>query len=853
MVGSQTIRVNWNGFTAEFYITVEEPKPTGIAIRTYPWRTTYQMGEMLDLGGLEVVAYYSNGMESNLYEYDYTVEGFDSWNPGMQTVRINWNGWTAEFYVTVEEPIPTSLYIQTYPWQTTYQQGEELNLEGMEVYACYSNGEMRQVWDYTVENYDAWMVGPQIVTMSWNGLYADFTVTVEEPVPVSLEMLCAPWKTVYQMGEELDMTGLELAVNYSNGRRDTVYDYTAEGYDPWMEGAQTVRLNWNGYTVEFYVVVEPPVPTGIEIRTYPQKNVYLMGEELDLYGLEVVAYYNNGTQTVLCDYTVEGFDSWMTGMQTIRVSWNGYTAEFYVTVEEPIPTQLEIRTYPHKLTYQQGEEFDFTGTELVAWYNNGSDKFVYEYTLEGYDPWMIGVQTVRFSWNGLSVDFMVTVEAPVPVELTVDKLPDKTVYAPGEELDLTGMEVVVHYQDGKKETVTDYLVEGFEAWLYGPQKVRLYWGSLMTEFEVFVGQMNLIVKQPENANADTGANTQFKVEVTGEVVSYQWQYRKLYKWFDTAMTGYNTDTLTVAATGTRNGYDYRCVITFADGTVLESEPAELTVNTFINFTGNPNNQVVVLGYKGQFTVAATGEGLTYQWQYRRPGSDLWIDTAMEGAKKPTVMIETTIARDGYMYRCKITDAAGKEAFSDFATMTVLSVKSHPVETFAATNATVQFTVEASTTEGFTYQWQYRRNATANWTNTTLPGYNTDTLTVAAKGKNGYEYRCVLTGSKNSKIESKAAVLHVADPVVFTTQPVNVTCAVGSVATFTVTAQNVYSYQWQYMSPSMTNWKNTTAAGNQTATLNVTVKSNNNGYKYRCVVTGLDGVEYFSDIATVTFG
>jgi len=854
MTGSQKLNITWEGWYAELYVTVQEAKPTGIAIRTYPWRTTYQMGEMLDLGGLEVVAYYSNGMESNLYEYDYTVEGFDSWNPGMQTVHINWNGWTAEFYVTVEEPIPTSLYIQTYPWQTTYQQGEELNLEGMEVYACYSNGEIRQVWDYTVENYDAWMVGPQIVTMSWNGLYADFTVTVEEPVPVSLEMLCAPWKTVYQMGEELDMTGLELAVNYSNGRRDTVYDYTAEGYDPWMEGAQTVRLNWNGYTVEFYVVVEPPVPTGIEIRTYPQKNVYLMGEELDLYGLEVVAYYNNGTQTVLCDYTVEGFDSWMTGMQTIRVSWNGYTAEFYVTVEEPIPTQLEIRTYPHKLTYQQGEEFDFTGTELVAWYNNGSDKFVYEYTLEGYDPWMIGVQTVRFSWNGLSVDFMVTVEAPVPVELTVDKLPDKTVYAPGEELDLTGMEVVVHYQDGKKETVTDYLVEGFEAWRCGPQKVRLYWGSLMTEFEVVVEQMTAIVMQPQAVHAETGTEVQFHVETTGEVVSWKWEYRKVWKWFNTSMTGYNTDTLTVTATGARNGYDYRCIITFADGTELITEPAELTVNTYITEVVGPNDQTVVNGYKGQFTASAQGEGIQYAWQYKRPGDTGWYYTTMEGNNKPTVLIETNAARDGYQYRCEIKDVTGNiTVYTEPATMRVLSFKEHPAETFSATNGTVQFTVATSVDSGFTYQWQYSKDG-VKWTNTTMTGYNTDTLTVAAtKARNGYQYRCVLTGSKNSKIESKAAVLHVGDPVVITAQPANVTVAAGEVATFTVVAENAYAYQWQYQRPTGTAWGNTGADGNKTATLHVTTKATNNGYKYRCIIYGLDGTETITEFATLTIG
>jgi hypothetical protein len=109
---------------------------------------------------------------------------------------------------------------------------------------------------------------------------------------------------------------------------------------------------------------------------------------------------------------------------------------------------------------------------------------------------------------------------------------------------------------------------------------------------------------------------------------------------------------------------------------------------------------------------------------------------------------------------------------------------------------------------------------------------------------------VLTGSKNSKIESKGAVLHVGDPVVFTAQPQAVTVAAGEVATFAVTAENAFAYQWQYKSPSMTNFKNTSADGNQTATLNITTKTGNNNYQYRCVVTGLDGQEYISEAVTL---
>ena len=360
-----------------------------------------------------------------------------------------------------------------------------------------------------------------------------------------------------------------------------------------------------------------------------------------------------------------------------------------------------------------------------------------------------------------------------------------------------------------------------------------------------------ITKQPEDATAESGETVQFKVEVEGDVVSYKWEYRKISKWYNTAMEGYNTDTLTVAAKGDRNGYDYRCVITFADGTVLTSEHGELTVITHITNVKNPNNQVVVNGYKGQFTASADGEGLKYRWYFQRPDGTIWSETSMEGCERPTVYIESTAARDGYKYRCKITDVTGNVVYSEVATMRVLSFKEHPVEAFAATGSEVTMSVTTSVEEGFTYQWQYRRNATANWTNTTMTGYNTDTLTIAATlARNGYEYRCVLTGSKNSKIESKPAVLHVGDAVVINSQTGDQTVTSGDNAVFTVDATNVYSYQWMYSKTEGNVWAKTTAEGNTTNTLTVAAKGKN-GYWYQCVMKGLDGVEYKTEIAVLT--
>ena len=108
---------------------------------------------------------------------------------------------------------------------------------------------------------------------------------------------------------------------------------------------------------------------------------------------------------------------------------------------------------------------------------------------------------------------------------------------------------------------------------------------------------------------------------------------------------------------------------------------------------------------------------------------------------------------------------------------------------------------------------------------------------------------MLTGSKSSKITSKEAQLQVVEPVKITAQPTNLTVTAKDNAVFTVAAENVVSYRWQY-SRSGTTWSYTTAEGYATATLTVAAKGKN-GYQYRCILTGLDGTEVLTEIAILT--
>lgn len=88
-----------------------------------------------------------------------------------------------------------------------------------------------------------------------------------------------------------------------------------------------------------------------------------------------------------------------------------------------------------------------------------------------------------------------------------------------------------------------------------------------------------IVCSPLNKTQYVGESAIFHVSAEGSSLTYRWQYLKpggSWTNLPSSITGYNTDTLTVEATETRNGYQYRCAVT-SSGTTLHSDAATLTV------------------------------------------------------------------------------------------------------------------------------------------------------------------------------------------------------------------------------------------------------------------------------------
>lgn len=181
-----------------------------------------------------------------------------------------------------------------------------------------------------------------------------------------------------------------------------------------------------------------------------------------------------------------------------------------------------------------------------------------------------------------------------------------------------------------------------------------------------------IVEQPVERVVAENTNTYFKVVAEGENLTYQWQYRTptATRWYTCTLTGNTTSKLTVKALANRFGNYYRCVITDAEGFSLATDAVRLLEDGVeipdikLEITQQPTDQIVELNAKAVFRVGATGDGLTFKWQYKTATGTKWLDSSLSNSQYAIFSIKAISSRMGYSYRCVITDIHGNQVISD---------------------------------------------------------------------------------------------------------------------------------------------------------------------------------------------
>ncbi len=174
----------------------------------------------------------------------------------------------------------------------------------------------------------------------------------------------------------------------------------------------------------------------------------------------------------------------------------------------------------------------------------------------------------------------------------------------------------------------------------------------------------VITQQPQDFTGRVGITATFSVAAEGDGLQYRWQYKDVGgKWLNST---FKTASMSCKLTAERDGRQYRCQIRDLYGNEVYSDAAVITVKLPPVITQQPQDFAGRVGDTATFAVAAEGDGLKYQWQYKDVGGE-WLNSTFKTA---SMSCKLTAARDGRQYRCVITDAWGNEVRSNPAAIRV---------------------------------------------------------------------------------------------------------------------------------------------------------------------------------------
>jgi hypothetical protein len=384
--------------------------------------------------------------------------------------------------------------------------------------------------------------------------------------------------------------------------------------------------------------------------------------------------------------------------------------------------------------------------------------------------------------------------------------------------------------------------------------------------------------QPASQTNGVGTTVKFAVIATGTPpFGYQWWVNgtnlvenETIKNGPT-ISGATSNVLTIKNVQLTNGGSYTVIVTNIAGSATSSN-AVLTVlsSPVIEVQPIPTNQVMAVGATAAFFVNAIGTvPLHYQWWLN--GTNLVKNGShkngpiFSGATTTNLTIKNVQMTNSGSYTVVVTNIAGS-VISSNALLTVTNVPPaitrQPLSQTNGVGTTVTFAVTATGTAPLSYQWQVGGINLVNGAvknGPTISGATTNVLTIKnVQLTNSGSYTVIVTNYGGSVTSSNAVLTVLSSPVIVSLQPTNQAMAVGSNASFTVTAIGTVPlhYQWWVNGTNLVkngSHKNGPIFSGATTT-NLTIKNvqMTNSGSYTVVVTNLAGsVTSSNAVLTVT--
>ena len=502
-----------------------------IAVQDPATKTTYNIGDTLDVTGLSISVTRATGTTEVITVTPDMVTGFDSSKENTNlslTISYTENGITktATYEVSVVDSVK-SITINGTP-QSEVKYGEELDLSKIKLDVTKGSGTTQEtVTDSMISGYDKTKIGKQTVTITYGGQTTTFDVTVKDYV-TKIEVNPSSVTGTYndELSKLITDNSIKYTVTYAKAGAQSpiaLAESMVSGYNKATTTAQNLTItytdndsssytNGNNFTTSLQVTLMNTV-SGITI-TPPTKTTYNHGDSLDLAGGEINLTYEDGTSGTLDinKATITESDGSPLNMspasygkeqkvdKTLKIEYSKDgqtgTVNYPITIINDVKS-ITIKTLP-QTEYKVNETLDITTGELLVTRAVGTEIVTMsspKVTVSGFDNTQESKDlklTVDYTENGITktTDYLVNVTDNVQ-SISLKTMPP-TNYKYGEPLNVTGGQIEVVKDSGVQTiNITNDMIKEldgseFDSTKLGTRKLQISYGGKTLEYEITV-------------------------------------------------------------------------------------------------------------------------------------------------------------------------------------------------------------------------------------------------------------------------------------------------------------------------------------------------------------------------------
>ncbi|MBR3567466.1 MAG: bacterial Ig-like domain-containing protein [Salinivirgaceae bacterium] len=252
------------------------------------------------------------------------------------------------------------------------------------------------------------------------------TITVDinlevRDIPDEVGIADLPLKTVYSVGDTLDVNGGRVFLRYCNDSVAfrSITSQMVSGFSSATPGVKKLEVAVDTLILTFSVIVrdnisiipEPVVIKSVSMQELPNKLTYKIGDTLDVTGGVLVVTYSDVTADTIAmkNAMIGGFNSKQAGTILLTVRYKSFTNMFSVRVidpnapvETPTIVSVELTSLPLKLEYKIGQIIDVGGGILTVTFSNDSTSAIalQSSMVRDFDSSKAGMQWVTIEYAG---------------------------------------------------------------------------------------------------------------------------------------------------------------------------------------------------------------------------------------------------------------------------------------------------------------------------------------------------------------------------------------------------------------------------------------------------------------------